>query len=166
MANNNHGHHEHHEHHHGHDHGHGHDTDEMGLPTPMTFVLAPNSQAIITVAFYGPFQKQILLKEQSGADTRVYNSCVDGRRPYIVISNTSLTQTLYYSITPSMYTNTCLQPTGTTVDLTLKGTMSGTGSSIQSSFMYALYGMTGTLAASDQVGVTIVIQDNVGDLVS
>jgi hypothetical protein len=165
MTSNNHGHHEHNEHHHGHGHGHGNgDGDTDTLPTPISFVLQPFSQAIITVAFYGPLQKQIIIKEQSGIDYRVYTSCVDGRRPYIVLSNTAPSTMLYYSITPSMYENTCVQPVGPPIDLILKGTFTGSSVPLQTNFIYGVYSPATSYFPGDKIGVTIVIQTEIGDL--
>jgi hypothetical protein len=130
----------------------------------MTFVLQPYSQAIITVAFYGPLQKQIIIKEQSGTDYRVYTSCVDGRRPYIVLSNPAPSTTLYYSITPSMYENTCVQPVGAPIDLMLKGSFTGSSTSLQTNFIYGIYSPSTSYYPGERIGVTIVLQTEIGDL--
>lgn len=171
MANNNHGHHENHEHHHGHDHDHGHghghgngDTDEDTLTTPLTFTLQPGNQAIVTVAFYGPIQKQVTIKDQSGTDNHTYTSCMDGRRPYIVVNNTSTTQTLYYTITPAMFANTCNLPVGSPIDLVLKGTINAASTPLQTAIVYGYYTPATSYYPDDQVGVTIVLQTEIGDL--
>jgi hypothetical protein len=160
--------------HNDHDHGHGHhgkphDGDGDGtvtLPSPITFTLTARSQAIITVAFFGPLRKQIAIMDQTGF-YRTYDSCMDGRRPYIVINNNSTADSVIYTITPSVYGNVCgtMQP-GPMLDLTLKGGLDAVATGVNTRVIYCSYVPTNVpIYPTDQVGITITIQNEIGDLV-
>lgn|GEM_PF-7129590 len=164
-----------HGHGHNHDNGHNHDHDHnphggphhVGVgpaPAPVTFSIPPHFHAIVTVSFYGALHKQIIVTEQSGF-SRVYDSCIDGRRPYIVLRNLSDSDTAYYTVKPLCYSTPCIMPEVSQLDLICETTANNMSSGNVAQVMYTCYQAATTIAATtEKIGVVTLIQGDLGDL--